>query len=112
MDENEITPTEAAIREDIRALFADYPRILTIEQAAAALQVTERVIAAANRRGEIRAVKMGRSWHFPQAALIEWVAAKASVPRAAADEDDLTPPPRHTWAEGRSAQANARIREQ
>ena len=49
--------------------------MLTLAQAAALLQVDERVVRAAASAGELPARKLGREWRFSRAAILDWLAA-------------------------------------
>ena len=55
---------------------ADAPEVLTLEQAAALLQVDAAEIAALAEAGELPGRRIGGDWRFPRAALLEWLAAR------------------------------------
>lgn len=53
-----------------RVRLADAPDVLTVEQYAAVMQMGRRQAYEAVRRGDVYAVRIGRSWRIPKAALI------------------------------------------
>jgi excisionase family DNA binding protein len=55
---------------------ADAPDVLTLEQAAALLQVDATEVAALADGGELPGRRIGGEWRFPRAALLEWLAAR------------------------------------
>jgi excisionase family DNA binding protein len=55
---------------------AEAPDVLTIEQAAALLQVDAAEVAALAEAGELPGRRIGGDWRFPRAALLEWLAAR------------------------------------
>lgn len=62
-----------------------HPDILNEEQAAALLDCEPSTVQERARRQELPAVKFGRSWRFPRAALVEYInaLAMANLRRAA-----------------------------
>ena len=50
--------------------------MLTLEQAAALLQVDAAEVAALADAGELPGRRIGGDWRFPRAALLEWLAAR------------------------------------
>ena len=52
------------------------PDVLTLEQAAALLQVDAAEVAALAEAGELPGRRIGDAWRFPRAALLEWLAAR------------------------------------
>ena len=50
--------------------------VLTLEQAAALLQVDAAEVAALAEAGELPGRRIGGDWRFPRAALLEWLAAR------------------------------------
>ncbi len=50
--------------------------VLTLEQAAALLQVDPAEVAALAEAGELPGRRIGGDWRFPRAALLEWLAAR------------------------------------
>ena len=54
---------------------ADAPDVLTLDQAAALLQVVRAEVAALAEAGELPGRRIGGDWRFPRAALLEWLAA-------------------------------------
>ena len=52
---------------------ADAPDVLTLEQAAALLQVDPDEVAALAEAGELPGRRIGGDWRFPRAALLEWL---------------------------------------
>jgi excisionase family DNA binding protein len=52
------------------------PDVLTLEQAAALLQVDPAEVAALAEAGELPGRRIGGDWRFPRAALLEWLAAR------------------------------------
>ena len=55
---------------------AEAPDVLTLEQAAALLQVDAAEVAALAVAGELPGRRIGGAWRFPRAALLEWLAAR------------------------------------
>ena len=55
---------------------AEAPDVLTLEQAAALLQVAPAAVAALADAGELPGRRLGGDWRFPRAALLEWLAAR------------------------------------
>jgi len=55
---------------------ADTPDVLTLEQAAALLQVDPAEVTALAEAGELPGRRIGGDWRFPRAALLEWLAAR------------------------------------
>jgi excisionase family DNA binding protein len=55
---------------------AEVPDVLTIEQAAALLQVDAAEVAALAEAGELPGRRIGGDWRFPRAALLEWLVAR------------------------------------
>lgn len=55
---------------------AETPDVLTVEQAAALLQVDTAAVAALAEAGELPGRRIGSDWRFPRAALLEWLAAR------------------------------------
>ena len=47
--------------------------VLTVEQAAALLQVNPETVESMAREGELPARKVGREWRFARAALLRWL---------------------------------------
>jgi excisionase family DNA binding protein len=58
---------------DRRVEWADLPLALTSEQAAAVLQIKRRTVTNMLDRGELRGVKVGRTWRISRAALMQLV---------------------------------------
>lgn len=52
--------------------------VLTVEEAAALLKLNPETVYRKARRGEIPAVKVGRSWRFPKEPLEEWLREEAN----------------------------------
>ncbi len=52
---------------------AEAPDVLTLEQAAALLQVDVAEVAALADAGELPGRRIGGEWRFPRAALLEWL---------------------------------------
>lgn len=52
------------------------PDVLTLETAAALLQVTEADITEAAAAGELPGRRIGGSWRFSRAALLDWLAGR------------------------------------
>jgi len=52
--------------------------VLTVEEAAALLKLNPETIYRKARKGEIPAVKVGRSWRFPKEPLEEWLREEAN----------------------------------
>ena len=52
---------------------AEAPDVLTLEQAAALLQVDAAEVAALADAGELPGRRIGGEWRFPRAALLEWL---------------------------------------
>jgi excisionase family DNA binding protein len=50
--------------------------VLTLEQAAALLQVDAAEVTALAEAGELPGRRIGGDWRFPRAALLEWLAAR------------------------------------
>jgi excisionase family DNA binding protein len=55
---------------------AEAHEVLTLEQAAALLQVDTAEVAALAEAGELPGRRIGGDWRFPRAALLEWLAAR------------------------------------
>ena len=55
---------------------AEAPDVLTLEQAAALLQVDAAEVAALAEAGELPGRRIGGDWRFPRAALLEWLGAR------------------------------------
>ena len=55
---------------------AEVPDVLTLEQAAALLQVEAAEVAALAEAGELPGRRIGGDWRFPRAALLEWLAPR------------------------------------
>ena len=55
---------------------AEAPDVLTLEQAAALLQVDAAEVAALAEAGELPGRRIGGDWRFPRAALLEWLAGR------------------------------------
>ena len=51
------------------------PEVLTVEQAAALLQVEPADVTALAEAGELPGRRIGDAWRFPRAALLEWLGA-------------------------------------
>jgi len=51
------------------------PDVLTVDQAAALLQVDAAEVEALAEAGELPGRKIGGAWRFPRAALLEWLSA-------------------------------------
>ena len=58
--------------------------LLTVEQAAARLQVTPYTVREHLKRGLLRGIKRGRLWRVPESALVEEVAANQEARAVAA----------------------------
>jgi excisionase family DNA binding protein len=52
---------------------AEAHEVLTLEQAAALLQVDPAEVAALAEAGELPGRRIGGDWRFPRAALLEWL---------------------------------------
>ncbi len=65
----------------------DLPEILTIEEVARYLRVSERTVYDWAQKGELPAGKLGSSWRFKRADIVRW-----TDERIKADKRDLTPP--------------------
>lgn len=65
----------------------DLPEILTIEEVARYLRVSERTVYDWVQKGELPAGKLGSSWRFKRADIERW-----ADERIKADKRDLTPP--------------------
>ena len=55
---------------------AEPQEVLTLEQAAALLQVEPEVVTELAEAGELPGRKLGDDWRFPRAALLDWLAAR------------------------------------
>jgi excisionase family DNA binding protein len=55
---------------------AEAREVLTLEQAAALLQIDLAEVAALAEAGELPGRRLGGDWRFPRAALLEWLAAR------------------------------------
>ena len=55
---------------------AEAHEVLTVEQAAALLQVEPAEVTALAEAGELPGRRIGEAWRFPRAALLEWLAAR------------------------------------
>jgi len=55
---------------------AETHEVLTLEQAAALLQVDAADVAALAVAGELPGRRIGGAWRFARAALLEWLAAR------------------------------------
>jgi excisionase family DNA binding protein len=55
---------------------AEPQEVLTVEQAAALLQVEPDVVTELAEAGELPGRKLGDAWRFPRAALLDWLAAR------------------------------------
>ena len=55
---------------------AETPDVLTLEQAAALLQVDVGEVTALAEAGELPGRRIGGEWRFPRAALLEWLGAR------------------------------------
>jgi excisionase family DNA binding protein len=73
-EERPVTPGLELGRHHFRP--AEAPDVLTLEQAAALLQVDAARIAALAEAGELPGRRIGGDWRFPRAALLEWLAAR------------------------------------
>jgi len=58
----------------------ELPEVLTVEQAAQLLQVPEATVLALAEGGELPARKLGDTWRFARAALVEWLATPPAPP--------------------------------
>lgn len=52
--------------------------VLTVEEAAVLLKLNPETVYRKARKGEIPAVKVGRSWRFPKEPLEEWLREEAN----------------------------------
>ena len=73
-EDNQETPQLTLGRHHFRP--SDAPDVLTLEQAAAFLQVDAAEVAALAEAGELPGRRIGGDWRFPRAALLEWLAAR------------------------------------
>ncbi len=73
-DDKTATPGLTLGRHHFRP--ADAPDVLTLEQAAALLQVDPAEVAALADAGELPGRRIGGDWRFPRDALLEWLAAR------------------------------------
>jgi excisionase family DNA binding protein len=74
LDEKPPQPELVLGRAELRP--ASAPDVLTIDQAAALLQVEPAEVEALAEAGELPGRKIGDGWRFPRAALLEWLAAR------------------------------------
>lgn len=65
----------------------DLPDILTVEEIASYLKVTERSIYGLLSKGEIPAFKVGGSWRFKREEIEGWI-KKNTIKKVAASDDD------------------------
>ncbi len=56
----------AAVREDA-------PEVLTLEEAASLLRVTDAALLAMAKRGELPCQQIGEQWRFSRTALLAWL---------------------------------------
>jgi excisionase family DNA binding protein len=73
-EDRPVTPALELGRHHFRP--AEAPDVLTLEQAAALLQVDAAEVAALAEAGELPGRRIGGDWRFPRAALLEWLAAR------------------------------------
>jgi excisionase family DNA binding protein len=77
LDDDDAGKPEAPATEFVlgRAHFrpAEPHDVLTLEQAAALLQVDPAEVAALAEAGELPGRRIGGDWRFPRAALLEWL---------------------------------------
>jgi excisionase family DNA binding protein len=69
----EETPELVVGRAHVRP--AEPQEVLTLDQAAALLQVDAEVVTELAEKGELPGRKLGDAWRFPRAALLEWLSA-------------------------------------
>lgn len=50
------------------------PEVLTVEQAAALLQLSPKTVKRLAQRGGVPGRRVGNQWRFPRGALMDWVA--------------------------------------
>jgi excisionase family DNA binding protein len=74
LDEKPPQPELVLGRAELRPSAA--PEVLTIEQAAALLQVEPAEVEALAEAGELPGRKLGDAWRFPRTALLDWLAAR------------------------------------
>jgi excisionase family DNA binding protein len=74
LDEKPPQPELVLGRAELRP--ASAPDVLTIDQAAALLQVEPAEVEALAEAGELPGRQIGDGWRFPRAALLEWLAAR------------------------------------
>jgi len=65
---------------------ATLPEVLTVREAAAILRVGRNQLYQAIARGQLGAVRIGRSIRIPKQALLDLLAAAAGPPTASGDE--------------------------
>jgi excisionase family DNA binding protein len=71
LDESKPKPELVLGRAEFRPAAA--PEVLTVEQAAALLQVEPADVEALAEAGELPGRRIGDAWRFPRAALLEWL---------------------------------------
>lgn len=67
-------------------------RLMTVEEVARYLRVTERTIYRLLKRGDIPATRVGRQWRFERASIDEWLRQTATKKQGAVlviDDDEL-----------------------
>jgi len=74
LDESKPMPELVLGRAELRPVSA--LDVLTVEQAAALLQVEPAEVAALAEAGELPGRRIGGAWRFPRAALLEWLSAR------------------------------------
>ena len=60
-------------REVYQSVLADYPDVLTVEQLSAALGVSTKTGYRLIKEGEIRHLRIGRSYRIPKAHLLTYL---------------------------------------
>jgi excisionase family DNA binding protein len=75
LDESKPKPELVLGRAELRPAAA--PEVLTVEQAAALLQVEPAEVEALAEAGELPGRKIADAWRFPRVALLDWLAGSA-----------------------------------
>ena len=64
-----------------------YESLLTVEDVCTAFKLQPRYVQDLAGRGELPALKIGRSWRFRRSSVEAWLAARDAAPAAAAHGD-------------------------
>jgi excisionase family DNA binding protein len=68
---------------------SDQPEILTLQQAAEYLQVSERTILRAHKEGRVPGRQLGSQWRFDRQQLREWIRGEIDVPEPPSSQLEL-----------------------